>query len=216
MAKNITATLITIIGIIFLIAKQISASEFHKYYAFIIPYAISNSVVLITLIMSVRTRVKDVNSENLTFIICVAAANLPIFVSIFGASLANPEPVQIFRKCAVFLSLAAIPLYIAAVISLGSRISVLPVASALETGGLYSFSRHPLYCIYIYWYIMQVFMLQSWSIVLISAIQISFQIYRAKAEEKILEKNFPEYSLYRQQVWWVGRPAYRTKFPGRI
>jgi len=216
MKRNILATSITIIGIMVLIAKQLSASEFHRYYAFIIPYVLSNSALLLMLVVSFRTKVKEVNTNNLMFLICLAAANLPIFVSFFGATLSHPDPDLKVGMIASLLSLAAIPFYIPAVINLGRRISILPVASALETGGIYSFSRHPLYSTYIYWYVMQIFILQSWAILAISIIQIAFQVCRARAEEDILEKNFPEYRNYKEQVLWIGRNPLYKKTDGAL
>lgn len=112
----------------------------------------------------------------------------------------------------MFLNLLTMPIYLISLIELGSSLSVLPEANRLKTTGIYSFSRHPLYSCYIFWYVMQNLICQSWIILFVSIIQISIQIIRAKQEERILAKNFPEYGEYKAKVLWFGRnPFYEEK-----
>jgi protein-S-isoprenylcysteine O-methyltransferase Ste14 len=47
--------------------------------------------------------------------------------------------------------------------------------------------------------------------VFISIIQIALLVLRAKYEEKILEKNFPEYKEYRATVGWIGRKGNKAR-----
>jgi protein-S-isoprenylcysteine O-methyltransferase Ste14 len=206
MRKNFIASVLTIIILTFWITLQIRSSLFDIYRAiFILPYIISNIAALCMLVLSIKNRPKEINDNNIMFLLCLIAANLPIFVGLFGQNLVGANINQHVRSVAAILSPLGVSLYLPAVINLGRRISVLPVATSLETSGIYSFSRHPLYSIHIYWDILQILIFQSWIIILISAIQICFQIIRAKSEEGILERNFPEYAAYRKKVWWIGR-----------
>ena len=102
------------------------------------------------------------------------------------------------------------PVHIYAILSLVSNLSVLPEANKLRMTRIYDYARHPLYSIYIYWYVMQVFLFQSALILALSVMQAAFQIIRAMQEEKVLVKNFPEYANYKKKVWWFGKnPFYK-------
>jgi len=103
------------------------------------------------------------------------------------------------------LYLVILPFYLTAVLSLGKRLTVLPEAISLQTGALYRFSRHPIYFSYVYWFVIQNVIFQSWAVVIVSIVQIILVIIRARYEEKILDRNFPEYREYRKRVWWIGR-----------
>lgn len=102
------------------------------------------------------------------------------------------------------LSLTIYPLYFVGLITLGYNLTILPEANSLNTKGIYSISRHPLYLCYIVWYVLQNLICQTWIMVFISIIQITLVVIRAKYEERILEKNFSEYKEYKQNVRWIG------------
>jgi len=204
--KKIIATLFSMCLILLFIVQQIRAYQFVEYYViFVIPYILSNMALLIALFLSLRTKPKEINDSNVMFFVCLAAANMPIFMQLSGVTIVGPHINATVKQVGSVMSVAAIPFYLAAVVNLGRNLSVLPEASTLQTGGVYRFSRHPLYSTYIYWYLLQIALLQSWTIVGLSMIQIALQVIRAKSEEKILEKNFPEYADYKRQVWWIGK-----------
>jgi len=183
--------------------------RFTEYYVFfLIPYILSNTAMLTMLLLSLKNKPKEINDSNGMFFICLVVANFPLIIALFGTNLAGSHINEKVRTLASYLAIGAIPFYFFAVINLGKNLSVLPEANALKTSGIYSFSRHPLYSTYIYWYITQIFILQSWIIVVLSIIQITLQIIRAINEEKILQRNFPAYGTYKKQVWWIGKNVF--------
>ena len=86
------------------------------------------------------------------------------------------------RSIAAVLSVSVAPVYIYAILSLGRNLTVLPEANELRMTRIYDYARHPLYSLYIYWYVMQVFLFLSALIMAISILQTSFQIIRARHE----------------------------------
>ena len=210
-ARSLVATLFSSCMIVIFIVKHILAYKFASHYLiFTIPYLLSNTALLTSLLLGIKSKPRDVDDGNAIFFVTLVVVNLPIILDLFGLNLAGSHINAGVAEAAEYFSLAAFPFYLAAVINLGKRISILPEAKTLQTGGIYRFSRHPIYSIYIYWYILQIFMLQSWLIAAFSATQAIMQIVRARYEERILNKNFPEYAGYRNRVWWVGPNIFHT------
>jgi protein-S-isoprenylcysteine O-methyltransferase Ste14 len=86
---------------------------------------------------------------------------------------------------------------------LGSSFSITPQARALVTRGLYSFVRHPVYVFSsigiagILLYVQRPLLL--WVLVPLALVQ----IFRARAEERILAAKFgDEYRRYRARTWF--------------
>lgn len=154
------------------------------------------------LVLSTFNRPKEVNDSSKMFLVSVLGGNLSIIVGLLGVSIMGTNINQDISIKASILSVAMIPFYFMAVMTLGRSLTVLPEANKLKTNGVYKVSRHPLYFSYILWYILQVFICQSWVIVLTTAGQIALQLIRAKNEEAILENNFPEYKEYKSKVGW--------------
>jgi protein-S-isoprenylcysteine O-methyltransferase Ste14 len=87
---------------------------------------------------------------------------------------------------------------IAVLFRLGRSFSVMAEARGLVTGGLYRHIRHPLYVaeeIAAVGCAMQFFSL--WAVLLL-AVQFGFQLRRMANEERVLERQFPEYARYRR------------------
>jgi protein-S-isoprenylcysteine O-methyltransferase Ste14 len=163
------------------------------------------------LTLSLKNRPKEVLDSMWIFTLCLIAANLPVVVNLSGIDLTTSGEINTqARSIAAVLSVSVAPVYIYAILSLGKNLTVLPEANELRMSRIYDYARHPLYSLYIYWDIMQVFLFQSALILVISIFQISFQIIRARQEEKVLVKNFSEYADYKRKVWWFGKnPFYK-------
>jgi protein-S-isoprenylcysteine O-methyltransferase Ste14 len=187
--------------------KQVMNYHFDVYYAvFILPYLLSNTAALIMLTLSLKNRPKEVLDSGWLFSLCLFAANLPVIVNLSGIDLTTSGEINAqARSIAAVLSVSVAPIYMYAILSLGRNLTVLPEANEFRMTRNYDYARHPLYSIYIFWYVMQVFLLQSALILVISILQTSFQIIRARHEEKVLVKNFPEYADYKKKVWRFGK-----------
>lgn len=171
---------------------------------FILPYILINSLSCYFLIQSILKKPKDMNDNIWMVAASFIGCNLTLIVG-HSIELKSSSPNMSVASTGIVLSIIAIPFYIAAVINLGKSLTVLPEANTLNTRGIYSISRHPLYSCYIYWYFANILIYQSKAIIITSILQSIFQIIRAKSEEKILEKNFPEYKDYKKKVWWIGK-----------
>ncbi|MCK5384547.1 MAG: isoprenylcysteine carboxylmethyltransferase family protein [Alphaproteobacteria bacterium] len=86
-----------------------------------------------------------------------------------------------------------------AIISLNTSFAVVPALRNIKTGGLYSIIRHPIY--FSYFLTFTCVVLQNFSMlnVVILLALYATDIYRIKAEEKILSED-PSYELYKMQV----------------
>ena len=223
MYKRVAGTVINIIFILTYVTLNITKfnSFFHQnrlqFLMFIFPYILSNILVATLLTINLLKKPKDINDSTLMFFLCIAVCNLPFIVSFFGG-IASANINQSIAGVGMLLNILTMPFYLISLIELGSSLSVLPEANKLKTTGIYSFSRHPLYSCYIFWYVMQILICQTWVILLVSAIQISMQIIRAKQEEKILARNFPEYEEYKAKVLWFGRNLFyeEKKLPAQL
>ncbi len=85
---------------------------------------------------------------------------------------------------------------------LGDAFSVAPEARHLVTSGLYSKIRHPIYLFGTMAFLFVVLALQGWPALLIWAIVILIQVFRARREERLLQATFgEEYTAYRNRTW---------------
>lgn len=171
---------------------------------FSLPYILMNSLVCYFLISSMLKKPKDMNDNIWMVAASFIGCNLTFIVGHF-IELKSVNPNFLIVSVGIVMSISAIPFYTAAVISLGRNLTVLPEANKLNTKGIYSISRHPLYSCYIYWFFTGILIYQTKAILITAVVQAIFQIIRAKNEEKILGKNFPEYADYKKKVWWIGR-----------
>ncbi len=78
--------------------------------------------------------------------------------------------------------------------------SILPEARGLVTGGPYGLSRHPLYLGEAVAGIGILLPTLSWPGSLLLALFLLSQYIRIRAEERVLEGEFPEYAMYRRRV----------------
>jgi protein-S-isoprenylcysteine O-methyltransferase Ste14/uncharacterized membrane protein (UPF0127 family) len=110
-----------------------------------------------------------------------------------------PAAMGWLQIAAIAVQCCAIMAIIAALASLGKSLGIVPANRRVKTGGAYRLVRHPLYATELLFY--AAFLAGNGSrgnlikILLITA----GQIYRALAEERLLE-NDPEYRAYQKQV----------------
>jgi protein-S-isoprenylcysteine O-methyltransferase Ste14 len=179
-----------------------------EYLIWCIPYLLSSSAILFFLIITLFKNPKDINESLPMYFIAVISANLPFFIAFNGNVFPMGVKNLLLIEIAKYINLLIIPLYLWGLFTLGKRLTILPEANSLQTGGAYRFFRHPLYVTYIYWYLIQTLTFQTWLVLVLSIVQISLIIIRAKYEEKILMKNFPEYKEYMTRVWWINYQRY--------
>lgn len=201
--KRIIANLIAMVLIIcFLVTNFRNYDRSLSFIVFTLPYLLSHIAILIMLILSTLNNPKEVNDSLKSFLISILGGNLSIFLGLAGVNLAGSSVNQQLSLGATFMSILIIPFYIISVFTLGRNLTVLPEANKLQTHGVYRISRHPLYLCYIIWYLLAIMVMQSWIIILTTLVQITLQLIRAKYEEIILEKTFPEYGDYKKRVGW--------------
>jgi len=75
--------------------------------------------LLIALFLSLRTKPKEINDSNVMFFVCLAAANMPIFMQLSGVTIVGPHINATVKQVGSVMSVAAIPFYLAAVVNLG-------------------------------------------------------------------------------------------------
>lgn len=209
MIKRTAVTLFSVLTMISYILHEFKNISNYQdnilfFIVFILPYILINSISCFYLIASMLKKPKEMNDNIWMVIVSFIGCNLTLTAGHF-IELKSSNPNITIASAGIVLSMTAIPFYIAAVINLGKNLTVLPEANTLNTKGIYSISRHPLYSCYIYWYFTNILIFQSKAIIITSILQSVFQIIRAKNEEKLLGKIFPEYADYKKKVWWIGK-----------
>jgi protein-S-isoprenylcysteine O-methyltransferase Ste14 len=132
--------------------------------------------------------------------------HLFILVRLAGIPLIAPHPQPVLQNICMILLAASYPLVVLTLLVLGSSWSVLPEAKKLVTSGPYKWSRHPLYALYLFWYLMLVGVGQTWTVVVVALASAGLQIYRANCEERVLLAAFgDEYEEYCKATGWFGR-----------
>jgi protein-S-isoprenylcysteine O-methyltransferase Ste14 len=213
--KNIV-TIITILATVYFIIKTLLRANFSDrqtliaYLIIILPIICRNLLNGYFLIHSLFQKAKDIDDGNLITIISFVGTDLSLFMGLFVNILAK-NPNSNLLIWGTIMSLSIYPFYIRGLITLGYNLTILPEANSLNTKGIYSLSRHPLYLSYIIWFVLQILVFQTLIMVFVSIIQIAALIIRARYEEKILEKNFPEYQEYKETVGWLGHKARKVE-----
>jgi protein-S-isoprenylcysteine O-methyltransferase Ste14 len=118
----------------------------------------------------------------------------------FCALLERAPPNLLCNLLATVAGLSAGVLGVLTLSFLGRSFSVMPEARRLVTTGPYSIVRHPLYLFELLGVIGIVLQVRSLPGVLLLALITALQVARARWEEAILDRTFPEFAAYRRDV----------------
>jgi protein-S-isoprenylcysteine O-methyltransferase Ste14 len=132
---------------------------------------------------------------------------LPRFIALitvcippFCVLLERAPPNLLCNLLAVVAGLSASILGVLTLSFLGRSFSVMPEARRLVTTGPYGIVRHPLYLFELLGVAGILLQIRSLPGVLLLALIITLQTARARWEEAVLDRAFPEFAAYRQKV----------------
>ena len=110
---------------------------------------------------------------------------------------------QWFAGCGLALCVATMVLVVAAFRSLGASFCVAPAphdAARLVVGGIYRHFRHPMYTAAVSG-VTGLFLLRpTWGIAVFASSIIVFYLIKARHEEGLLIRRYPEYKTYQQRT----------------
>ncbi|MBS1188563.1 MAG: Isoprenylcysteine carboxyl methyltransferase [Rhodocyclaceae bacterium] len=99
-------------------------------------------------------------------------------------------------------------LSVVSVVHLGRSLSVMPEARKLVTSGPYALVRHPLYLAEGISLLGILVAFRSWAALVLVVVNFGFQVARARYEERVLARAFPDYETYRQTTpMLIPKPA---------
>jgi len=179
-----------------------------------LPFLLANLASVAMLMLSLGSKPIKTDERWSMFFVALLASNLAALLHFSGVELVNPNLVRSVSLAAQLTTIALVPFYVLATLTLGRQLTVVPEARKLITRGPYSLSRHPLYVTYIIWHVLQIGVAQSWVILAVSAVMVALLTIRARGEEALLASAFPaEYAEYRERVGWIGRwsPGFATR-----
>ena len=120
-----------------------------------------------------------------------------------GVFVIGPGPRGLARWIGLVLSLAGLAGVLVSRFTLGRSFSVMPKATELVTGGIYSRVRNPLYVSSIVFLVGFFLMLRLRILALALIVVIPMQVLRARRESRVLEARFGEaYRRYRERTWF--------------
>jgi protein-S-isoprenylcysteine O-methyltransferase Ste14 len=128
---------------------------------------------------------------------------LPVLLTAFLVRQYLPEIWTAPRLAGLIILIVGMTLLVIARIQLGNAFSVSPRASHLVTRGLYSRIRNPVYVFSALALAGFILYLGQPNLFWIFAVLLPLQIFRARAEARILEQRFgDEYRQYRTTTWF--------------
>jgi protein-S-isoprenylcysteine O-methyltransferase Ste14 len=150
--RRIAASGLTAVIAVAFVVSAIAQGGGPKAALFVLPNLLSSAAVAAMLLLSLANRPSVVDDGWGILAGSFAVSNMYVLVPLLGPFLFSTHPLAALQRVAVVGTLATLPLYLVAVLTLGRNLTVLPEANALQTRGVYALSRHPLYAIYILWY----------------------------------------------------------------
>jgi len=126
-----------------------------------------------------------------------AAALATIAIPLLFMEIERAPPNAAFNLAAVILSLIGNVMCVVTASFLGRSLSVMPEARQLVRGGPYAIVRHPLYPCEMLGTFAIALQYRSIIAAVLFGASIALQVARAKSEEAVLARTFPEYAAYR-------------------
>jgi protein-S-isoprenylcysteine O-methyltransferase Ste14 len=126
-----------------------------------------------------------------------AAALLAICIPLLFMQLERATPSIAFNLLAVILSLVANVMCLVTVSFLGRSLSVMPEARQLVRSGPYGLVRHPLYPCEMLATVAVALQYRSPAAAGLLALLVALQVARARSEEAVLARAFPDFAAYR-------------------
>ncbi len=200
MKTRITAHLLVILAIFFLIFRQLGQMRWQLALMVIVfPYIIINALDAYFLSASLGKKPGSSDASAAAFFIGVAVSVHPVPVVLLPM---NAHFIAALRGLGGMSNFLIAGFIIWALSSLGNNLTVLPEANALVSRGPYRLVRHPLYFAYIIMAIDEAAMYQTLPVAALAVIQIALIIIRAKREEALLLDKMPGYAEYCKKVPW--------------
>lgn len=150
-------------------------------------------VCCVVLFFLIRVAPAKVSIKPMDWTMAILGTCLPMLIA----------PVSAEHEIALFmlLQLIGILIGIIAIVSLNTSFAIVPALREVKTGGLYNIIRHPIY--FGYFLTFTCVVLQNFSLLNLIVLMALYatDIYRIKAEEKVLSED-PGYELYKTRVHW--------------
>lgn len=192
------------VSFVFLSTYSILFSHVHSLYFWLC----SSPILLITILditfilYGLSLKPKDIDMKLSTVIICLMCF-FAFLISNYVISLFKPTTNVFFKLVATSLNLMTCPLVLSALVTLKSKLTILPEAHSIVKTGVYKYFRHPLYLAYIMALIASMLNFSYSYVVIINTSLIILFIIRARLEEKILEENLEDYKEYKKQTRFI-------------
>jgi protein-S-isoprenylcysteine O-methyltransferase Ste14 len=153
-------------------------------------------VILLSIQPLFRLRAIGKSDEILPRLVALLAICIPLMFM----QLERAPPSLVFNSLAVILSLVANVMCVVTASFLGRSLSVMPEARRLVRSGPYGVVRHPLYPCEMLATAAVALQYRSLPAVGLLLLLIVLQVLRARWEERVLGRAFPEFAAYRSQT----------------
>lgn len=208
--KRAASLIISLILIAAYAIKDFSSGALLASTSFTLPALAADITVVFLIIRVYRHAPIAQDTSWPAFFGALLGTHMFVIAHLAGVPLISPHPVAWIQNAGMVLIASSYPLVVYTLLVLGGSFSVLPEAKKLVTVGPYRWSRHPLYVLYVFWYLLLVGVGQSLTVLVLAAASTALQLYRAGCEERVLAAAFgEEYEEYRKTTGWLGRRTAR-------
>ena len=154
---------------------------------------ISETTVMVFVLL--RRPTEDISIRPLDWFLATTATGLPMLIS------PDSFPLPGLAMLGVALVLGGNLFQFWAKLSLRRSFGIAPANRGIKIGGPYRFVRHPMYAGYLFAHIGILLLLPSWINLAIYTLSWWAQIYRLRAEERLLLED-PDYQAFAERVRW--------------